>query len=792
MNNYARTTHFQRFTTMKTKSIPRFFLLSAFWFQLSSFAQGTAITYQGRLTDLASAANGNYDFAFQLFDAATGGASQAGPLITNGVPVTDGFLTVTLDFGAGPFSGGAPRWLQIGVRTNAGDAFDILATRQALTAAPYAITAGSVTGPVTSSSLSGNYSNAVSFGNTANSFNGAFAGNGAGMSNVNAIALGGVSVSNFWQTGGNRGANSSWYLGTADYQPLELRVNGGRGLRLQPASNSWPNLVAGPSNNVIFGDVTAASIAGGVNNSIRNTSGSATIGGGRDNLLQLNSAGSFIGGGQWNLMGDGSVRSVISGGYSNQIRGFTSPNAAGIARDITDGTSNTILLGETPPGNATIGGGYLNTIGVDCTGAVIGGGEQNAIADGAVRSVVGGGSVNSIGSISAGSVISGGQQNTIGGAADYAVIGGGRLHRNDSHNSTISGGGGNQVQSHADGSTIAGGRNHAIQGGAIDSTIGGGVGNQIQTNASISTVGGGESNTIQTSAFGSTIGGGELNTIGIGAFFSTIGGGAMNTVDGEYGTVPGGDQNSAADRAFAAGYRAKANHSGAFVWADSTEADFASTANKQFLIRASGGVGIGTTSPSRELEVQHAGDTEIGIKSTDANGHLWTLQSSAVNGSGDRDASFQIIDRTFGASRLLIATNGDIGIGISSPLNKLHVNGGITCVALTQMSDRHAKENFAPVSPREVLDKVTAMPITTWNFKDFGDGRHMGPMAQDFYAAFGLGGGDTTITSLDPDGVALAAIQGLNQKLEETRSQNAQLKERLERLEQLLADSRHQ
>jgi hypothetical protein len=71
----------------------------------------------------------------------------------------------------------------------------------------------------------------------------------------------------------------------------------------------------------------------------------------------------------------------------------------------------------------------------------------------------------------------------------------------------------------------------------------------------------------------------------------------------------------------------------------------------------------------------------------------------------------------------------------------------------------------------------------------------MGPMAQDCYAAFGLGGGDTTITSIDPDGVALAAIQGLNLKMEERskklEAENAQLKERLERLEQLLADSRH-
>ncbi|MEI6568182.1 MAG: peptidase S74, partial [Verrucomicrobiota bacterium] len=71
------------------------------------------------------------------------------------------------------------------------------------------------------------------------------------------------------------------------------------------------------------------------------------------------------------------------------------------------------------------------------------------------------------------------------------------------------------------------------------------------------------------------------------------------------------------------------------------------------------------------------------------------------------------------------------------------------------------------------------------------------PMAQDFHAAFGLGGSDTTITSVDPDGVALAAIQGLNEKLDGNsqkaeaslqtlRAENAELKARLERLERLL------
>jgi hypothetical protein len=111
----------------------------------------------------------------------------------------------------------------------------------------------------------------------------------------------------------------------------------------------------------------------------------------------------------------------------------------------------------------------------------------------------------------------------------------------------------------------------------------------------------------------------------------------------------------------------------------------------------------------------------------------------------------------------------------------LYVNGA---VVLT--SDRNAKENFAPVTSREVLEKVAAMPISRWNFKHDGTTRHIGPMAQDFHAAFGVGADDKHIATVDADGVALAAIQGLNQKLEEQRAENAELKQRLEALEKIV------
>ena len=95
------------------------------------------------------------------------------------------------------------------------------------------------------------------------------------------------------------------------------------------------------------------------------------------------------------------------------------------------------------------------------------------------------------------------------------------------------------------------------------------------------------------------------------------------------------------------------------------------------LLRASpSGVGIRTPSPTRDLEVDGAGDVEVGLKSTDVNGHLWTIQSTGVTGDTNRDASFQIIDRTLGVSRLLVDTNGLVGIGTVGPSVRLHVDGG--------------------------------------------------------------------------------------------------------------------
>jgi len=126
---------------MKTEPIAR--LLSALAFVTliaaqSVKAQSTAFTYQGRLADTGSPANGFFDITFSVWDAAAGPAQVGGTLTNTAVEVTGGLFTVTLDFGSGVFTG-PDRWLEIGVTTNGGGAYTTLAPRTEITATPYAL-----------------------------------------------------------------------------------------------------------------------------------------------------------------------------------------------------------------------------------------------------------------------------------------------------------------------------------------------------------------------------------------------------------------------------------------------------------------------------------------------------------------------------------------------------------------------------------------------------------------------------------------------------------------------------
>lgn len=105
-------------------------------------------------------------------------------------------------------------------------------------------------------------------------------------------------------------------------------------------------------------------------------------------------------------------------------------------------------------------------------------------------------------------------------------------------------------------------------------------------------------------------------------------------------------------------------------------------------------------------------------------------------------------------------------------------------------SDRNMKENFAHVDSQEVLTKVANLPITTWNYKQQNSEiRHMGPMAQDFAAAFEVGESDRMINPIDANGVAFAAIQALYQQLQERDAQIRAMRADLENLKQQMRET---
>lgn len=675
------------------------------------YSQGTAFTYQGRFTDGGVPSNGSVEFQCTLWDALSGGAQVAAATPSSTVVgVTNGLFTLSLDFGTAAFDG-SDRYLQIEARTALGP-FTLLTPRQKVSPAPYAMLAGKLTGTVTSNGLAGTYGSAVTFSNTANVFSGTFSGNGGGLTNLNVASLGGLSASNFWQLGGNAGTIAGTnFLGTTDNQPLELKANRQRILRLEPIS-TLTNVL--PGATIIYSNAPNL------------------IGGSPVNTVDAGSVGSIIGGGG------------LGGLYADQGAGYT---FFGAFPNRVSGKFETIA------------GGLGNTILADYS--VIGGGTQNFI-----------------------------QTN-----ATYATISGGSQNTNSGYSSIIGGGFENQIQTNA-----------------AYSTIGGGQLNSIQTNATWATISGGNDNIISSNASGATISGGEQNTINANAQASVVGGGFGNTIGAntQQGTVPGGFQNTAAgDYSFAAGNSAQALHKGSFVWADSSVGAFASGAADQFLIRARGGVGIGTSvTPNGSLNLSSGGLAVTGASSP----YYGTAPGVFIEGGGTIGNIFAFTYATFSSLPLVLnSPGGNVGIGRTPTANALEVNGNASkAVAGSWLanSDARIKNDIEPVV--NALSTLEKVHLVSFRYNDdyrathhgVEDRRYLNVVAQQFRDVFPddvkssgekLPNGEE-ILQVDTYPLTIysaAAIQELNHKLEkDLKSKELEidsLKQRLEKLEKAFA-----
>jgi FtsZ-binding cell division protein ZapB len=438
------------------------------------------------------------------------------------------------------------------------------------------------------------------------------------------------------------------FLGGGQYNSIQTYaynsfLGGGYGNSIQ--TNASFSFLGGGENNSIQPNASFSFLGGGYVNSIQTNAGASVLGGGEKNSIQTNASYSFLGGGSDNQVLANAPYSSLGGGAHNRVGGAggtvpggngngangvnsfaagtqakanydgsfvladfqyvdfasTAPNQlsarfTGGVRFVTGGA------GLTVDGNPvlTSGGGSGLTIQQNSDGApnIIGGSSVNYIASGVEGSVIaGGGATNYLGiygpetnSVSANSsFLGGGLDNSIQPYASYSFLGGGV---------------GNSIEINSGYSFLGAGAGNFIQTNASFSFLGGGANNSIQLNADGSFLGGGWNNSIQPNASHSFLGGGEGNSIQTGAAFSVLGGGLFNTNGAPYSVVPGGDQNFAGGtNSFAAGHRAKANYAGDFVWADSQDADFNSTANNQFLIRAANGVGINKANPASALDV---------------------------------------------------------------------------------------------------------------------------------------------------------------------------------------------
>lgn len=399
----------------------------------------------------------------------------------------------------------------------------------------------------------------------------------------------------------------------------------------------------------------------------------------------------------------------------------------------------------------TVGGGRGNSAG---NYSAVSGGEYNKASG--IRATIGGGAENVASRDS--TVIGGGFSNTA--SQSFATVGGGTVNMASSSYTTISGGAGN----HADGrfATIGGGTRNQAQ--SAYTFIGGGSFNQAA--GGTSTIGGGTGN--HTPGIGSVIGGGAGNNAA--GLESTISGGLSNRITDNYSIVAGGRQNIAGNGNDEMGDKPYASVGGGYGnQAGGTYATIPGGYENQALGDYSFAAGN-----QAQVDAGHPGTFLFADSSN------FAFKSVAPN---------EFAARATGGVRFVTSLDAN---GVPLAGVRLAPGSG----SWETLSDRNAKAAILPVNPRQVLDALMGMPVSTWRYRGQSDTvQHLGPMAQDFYAAFGLGEDSRYISSVDADGVALAAIQGLYQIVQEKdarisslQAQNADQEQRLNELEKRVTE----
>jgi hypothetical protein len=356
--------------------------------------------------------------------------------------------------------------------------------------------------------------------------------------------------------------------------------------------------------------------------------------------------------------------------------------------------------------------------------------------------------------------------------------------------------------------------------------IGGYVVNAAATNTyGVTIAGGGAPNypNLATASLASVLGGGGNTAGGIGASVTGIDNRATNacalaagtnsvaggiaaiaignstTASGDYSSALGSNTRAVGIAAQASGTNSFAGGAAANAWGNNSTAsgDFSTAwgngsqaTNAQATAFGFYTVAGGSNSVAMGFGSRATGDYSFAAgydaQATNTGAFVWADSSvpTPVGSSSPASVTF----RASGGYRLFSNPTLTAGVSLAS-------NG----VSWATISDKNAKKNFTSINSLEILKKLAAIPVEKWNYKWEADDStpNIGPMAQDFVQAFYPGRDDKHITTLEFDGVELAAIQGLNQKLSdelqhkekeigELKTENDSLEQRLERLEKMM------
>ena len=323
--------------------------------------------------------------------------------------------------------------------------------------------------------------------------------------------------------------------------------------------------------------------------------------------------------------------------------------------------------------------------------------------------------------------------------------------------------------------------------------------------------------------------------------YGTVGGGESNTASGYTATVPGGYQNTASDGySFAAGRRAKAIHLGTFVWADNTDADFTSAAVNQFLIRAGGGVGIGTTNPSAQLGVlgniclEAGADRSISVAARPLNdigaGYKLAVQAGTGRGAhndyqeggtlhlvggyaagwgssggvpggdvyvypGRKAGSESTIDGNVILAYTSTDPRGNVGIGRIPTANELEVEGNASKTSAgSWLANSDARIKTDVRSLENALDVINQLRPVQFKYTDEYRAKHpsvddryyVNYIAQEFQRVFPddvKNSGEDNLLQIDTHPAVIYAVAAIQELHEKTR----ELDEKSNRIEQLEA-----